>query len=816
MHQHYAHLRLLGLLLSLLGLSVPRLAAQGLTLRGLVLDSTGHHPVPYATVAVWRRDSVLLTGTTTDEAGAFTVSNLVARDLVLRVQLVGYRSARQVLRVPAGQVQASVPVIYLRRDEVALREVVVQGERENQAVQLGKQVFTAKQFQNTTGGTGLDLVQRLPAVAVNSDGAVTLRGSENFQVLLNGKPTTRTPADVLAQLAANQVERVEILTSPSARYDGDGKGGIINIITKQEIAAGWSLTSNGLFAGASLPRFGGDATLTYTASRWSAYVAGDYRRYDVNGFRGGVVRTLYRDTLTYLPSGGARNLHDEQYAARLGASFTPDARSAFTVGYYLGYKQNDRLALLHYADYYRPTGPLYLDADAFGPPARRFYNQNLFSRTGSFQTLNADYTRTLAGGGKLTLLGIYEYSVLGGPLRNADQTEDTGLVTLQERSDERSPLTAWRGQADWVQPLPHQQRLEAGYQYRRVQHDGTFTFERQNQQTGAWVTDPAFADALALTQQIHGGYVQWAGEVKQVSYTAGLRLESTRRTLTHQAEATPYDYQALNLFPTLQGLWKIAPAHTLRGGYSRRIDRPSTKALSPFRNHRHAEAIELGDPTLRPELTDVLDASYTHTGETLTLTATAYANRTQDRIFRVNAPYSRTILLRTYTNAGTATSLGGEFSGEWKARTWWRFYGAANVYRFHIGGTYLGQPVQQQSLNYTLNANTTLDLGKRVHLQYDVSYVSRTATSQGFDTGLLLSNAGLRATVWHNQATLGLQLTNVFNSNTQTITTEGPTFYSATEYRKYDRILQLTCGLRVNDTGKKAKTAKTEYGEKDF
>lgn len=788
---------------------------QSIIINGKVVNQATRQPIAFATVSVWSQDSVFLQGTTTDEQGAFRLPS-ADRNPLLRVQFVGFQNSQQTVLIPAGESVLTVPVIYLRSGEIALNEVKVQGKQAATSVQLDKQVFTTKQFQNAIGGTGLDVLQRLPSITVNTEGAVNLRGNENFRVLINGKPTARAPADVLAQLPANQIDQVEIITSPSARYDSDGKTGIINIITKKDLQGGWSLSANGLFAGVNPTRYGGDATVSYTGKRWNGYVAADYRRYDINGFRGGVVRTLYRDTLTYLPSGGERNLNDLQYAFRVGGSFTPNTRSTFNLGYYIGYKQTDRIANLHYADYVRTGEPLALYSTNFGQPLRRFYNQNLFSRTGEFQTLNADYTRTFANKSKLTLLGIYEQSVLGGPLRNSDQVEGTELVTLQERSEEHSPLTAWRWQADWVQPLPHNQRLEIGYQWRRVRHRGDFSFERLNLGTNSWETDPAFADRMDLTQQIQGGYVQWVGEHKQVSYSAGLRVEHTDRILTHQAEPTPYIYQALNLFPSVQGLWKLSPTQSLRIGFSRRIDRPTTKAMSPFRNHRHAEAIELGDPTLRPEITDVLEASYNQTWQRLTLTVTSYANRAKDRIFRVNDPFSRIILLRTYTNAGTATSIGGEFSADWKPLSWWRFYGAGNLYHLAIGGTYQGEAIRQQSFNYNLSANTSLDLSKRLRFQYDIAYISRSATSQGFDSDLLLSNASLRGNLWNNRATIGLQLTNVFNTNTQTITTEGPTFYSATEYRKYDRFLQLTVGFRLNDTGKKAKTTRTEYGEKDF
>ncbi|MBC3787786.1 TonB-dependent receptor domain-containing protein [Spirosoma utsteinense] len=805
--------RLIGLFFAVL-IPLPSLA-QSVVIRGRVQDAMAHQPIPGVTVSVWQADTLLLTGTATGGDGAYQLTTDIGLRPVLRVQSVGYQPVTLRPELTPGQSVVVMPLIELRPGATDLNEVVVKGNQATATLKLDKQIYTTKQFQNAANGTGLDLLQRLPAITVNTEGVIALRGSADFLVLINGKPTTRSPADALAQIPANLIEQVEIMTSASARYDADGKAGVVNIITKQALGSGWSLLANGMVSNVSPARFGGDVNLSYTAKTWMVYAAADYRRFNIAGRREGTVRTLYRDTLTYLPSTGIRDWRDQQYSFRTGGSFTPNARTSVTWGYYWGEKQTDRIANLHYQEFSRSPAGQNLYATAVGEPTRLFYNQNLFSRTGSFQTINADLTRTFSDKSKLTLLGLYEYSVLGGPLRNSDQTEDTQALTLRERADERSPLRATRIQVDYVRPLGKQTRLELGYQWRTVQHDGDFTFERLNLDTGQWHTDPIFADRMNLHQRIHGGYAQWVGTTKTVSYQAGLRAEFTNRTLTHQLGRSPYRYTALNWFPSVQGLWKLSETQSLRLAYSRRIDRPTTKALAPFWNHRHAEAIELGDPNLRPELTNGLDLTYSRAWSRLNLTLTGYANQVADKVFRVNDLYNRIILFRTYTNAGTTVSVGLEGIADLTLRPGWRLYASGNVYNYTIRGTYQGEPIDQQSLNYNLNANTTVDLGKRLRFQWDLSYLSRSVTSQGADSDLLLTNAGLRF-VWTNRATLGFQANNLLNTNRQNITTAGLTFYSATTYVKYDRVVQLSLNYRLNDAGKKVKAVKTDYGEKDF
>lgn len=801
-----------------MGVAMPALFAQSLTLRGQVLDQATNQPVEYATVALWSRDSVLLTGTTTDGRGQFQLAGIPDPESFIRVQFLGYQTTT--VRPPTVQSPnertVDLQTIFLLASSQSLREVTVQGERASNTVQIDKQVFSARQFQNAANGTGLDLLRRLPALSVTADGTVALRGSTGLLVLINGKPANRTPAEVLAQLPANVIESVEVITSPSAKYDAEGRAGILNIITKKDATLGWSGLGSGFFGGADPLRFGGDGSATYTARRWNAYVGADYRRFDIDGYRVGRVRTLVGDTLTSYPSQGIRNYNEYQYSLRAGGTYTPTERNTLNVSLYAGRRFSARQANLRY-DELVGSGPDFTLFDEENLRlTRQTFNQNRFVRSARFQTASTDWTHTFTNKGKLTLLGIYEYSILGGPLTNLETVNDSERVVVSEQSDERSPLRAWRVQTDYVRPLPKSRKLEAGYQYRSLNHAGQFDFERLNLTTGRYQTDPAFANDMNLQQRIHAGYISMSGTLRKLAYTAGLRAEYTNRTLTHRLGRQPYQFNALNLFPSVQGLWTPAEGHKWRMAFSRRIDRPTTRLMAPFQNHRHAETIEVGDPNLRPELSNLVEVSYTRTGRTAFITLTGYLNRVRDKIFRVNAPYNRSILLRTYTNAGSSTSTGLEMLAEVKPADCWRIYVSGNLYRFMVQGRANNLSLDQASTNYNWTFSNTVTINRRLSWQSDATYLSKTVTTQGADSELLLANTGLRYTLWQGRGSANLQLLNIVNSNLQTITTEGPDFYSSTDYRKYDRVLQISLGFTLSDGAKRAKPLKTDYGEKDF
>ncbi|MCZ2479713.1 TonB-dependent receptor domain-containing protein [Aquirufa nivalisilvae] len=805
---------LLVILLTVFNISI--VLSQGKTISGKLVDQLSRQKIEFASISLWKKDSTVWKGTLSDTLGNFEFRDVPNNLSFIKFQALSYKTRT----ISLQEFQASKShEISLEAENQTLNEIIVKGEKAVASLQIDKQTFQTKQFQNAANGTGMDLMQRLPAVTINTEGEISLRGSSGFILLVDGKPSTRTPADILAQLPANIIESIELITSPSAKYDADGKAGMINIITKKNTRIGTAWSGN-IMNGGTLPlRFGSDLQWTFTDKKWSVFAAADYRRYDIDGYRVGEIRTKYQDTLTYMPSVGVRNYMDFQYSIRAGGSFQASSKDIWNWSAYMGEKQTDRTANLHYQDFINtnPSRELFSAFNTNQVPYRQFYNQNLFVRSGKFQTYNIDYTHTYANQGKLSLLGLYEYSKLGGPLNNYDTYEGNNKLLLWERSTETSPLNAWRFQVDYSLPLRANNKLEFGYHFRHLNHQGDFLFERFAEGTSSWVSDPNYTDKMELVQRIHAPYIQLNGSNKQFSYALGLRSEWMDRTLTHAGEpGKTYALNQVYLFPSLQGIWKLDGEKTLRIGYSRRIERPTSKLMSPFKNHRHAETVETGDPNLLPEIANVVEVGLSKGFENFSFTATAYVNFLHDKVFRVNEIYSRTILGRTYTNAGNSQSTGIEFLTEYRPAKIWKVYLSGNLYQFDVQGNFRGIETQQSSFNYNLNGNTSLDISPKLRFAWDFTYLSKSVTTQGHDSDLLLSNVSLKYTLWENRANLNLQCLNVFNSNIQTIVTQTPTFFSSTDYRKWDRVIQLSFGFRINDRGQKTKSTKTEYGEKEF
>jgi outer membrane receptor protein involved in Fe transport len=757
----------------------------------------------------------LISGTTTDESGAFDLTANTADSIQIRIQYIGFNPFDTIIR--ANQQNSKYSFVFsLTPQSFVLREVQVNADKTTSTVHIDKQSFNAAKLGNSTSGTGLDVIQHLPSVTVNSEGQILMRGNAEFLVTINGKFTNQSPADVLSMLPANTIENIEIISSPSASLDAEGKAGIINIVTKRNLNKGWGVVINGNLSNINPDRYGSDLTYYNSSLKFNSYITLNYRQYNIGGYRKGALRTIFQDTITYSPSFGERPTKDKTYGIRAGTGYSINKTATLNAGVYYGYKESDRTAELHYTQYADSQQPLNLYHDFGGSvPENLFYNQNVFVRTGKFFTSSTDFTKSFSNKNKLSLLAIYEYSILGGPLTNQNTDEINKDLLLKERSDENSPLNAWRLQADYSFFINELSSLETGYKWNTVHHEGHFDFERLNLNTSIWENDPEFNDDLDLTQTINAGYVQLNGKYKQIKYNVGLRAEYMYRQLSHLQGDETIKLTQLDLFPSFQVFWNLKKAQILKLAYSKRIDRPTTKALSPFKNHRHSEAIWIGDPHLLPEISHNIELSYAKTYNKSSLSLTAYYKYTSNVIFRTNESYNRITLLTLLTNAGNSNSTGIEMITEKELTKWLHLYLSANAYYFTIGDIKNSTVNSANSVNYNWNINMSIHLFPKLNVQWDATYVSKTITAQGNDTRLFLSNIGLKYSLNKN-ITFDLLFQNIFNTNIQTITTYTDKFYSPIEYTKYDRIVQLSFSMLLNEKGKSNKTLKTEYGEKDF
>lgn len=320
---------------------------------GKVIDASTNQALEYATVSLYKKqDSVLVTGVITELDGSFKIPNIKAGRYYLEASFLGYttKTISPVLLSKKGE-KLSLGAIQLTLGN-QLNEVVVQAERLAVVHKIDRQVFDTKKYQNSEGGSAVDVVKNLPSVTLNGQGEISVRGSQGFSVLVNGKPTQGDASAILAQLPANALESVELITAPSSKYDPEGKGGILNIITKKGAINGTyaQLNVRGGFPSIeeyntkeAAQRYGIDATLNKRTDKWNFSLGASYQRNDKTGRREGDMYIVNEaeNKITFLPSDGERSFDEVSYNGRFNVDYTPNKNNSYSVGFFAGKHTKD-------------------------------------------------------------------------------------------------------------------------------------------------------------------------------------------------------------------------------------------------------------------------------------------------------------------------------------------------------------------------------------------------------------------------------------------------------------------------------------------
>lgn len=812
---------------------------------GKIIDGDTNVPLEYATAGLYSKlTKKLVAGVITDIDGNFIIEDIKKGSYYLEASFLGYDiKTVNTIEVAKRNASVQVGVINLAIGKNQLNEVLIKGERATVINKIDRQVFDAKSFQNTQGGSATDVIKNLPSVSVDGLGEISVRGSSGFVILLDGKPVQVSPAALLNQLPANAIERVEVITAPSAKYDPEGKAGILNIITKKGSTNGsfMQLNANGGFPSIeeynnkeNTHRYGIDGTYNIRKDNWNISLGANYQRKDISGRREGYVYTIVDDVFTQFPSDGERSFNEENYSGRFSVDYAPDSSNEFSLGFYAGKREKARTADILYNNEAYPVGDE--DNKIF---ELNYFNENLRIRKGDFILGSIDYAHTFQNKSKLSSSFLYEYTLLGGPTTNRNLNfPNTDSLIQDEFNTNDNPLNGFRGQLDYAWKPFQWGVLETGYQYRTLDNRGDFFYGRRTNLDDDFTRVDLFSSTIDLIRNIHAGYAQLTGKKNQWEYAAGVRLEVLDRTLTLADKAGTFketlDYSYEKLFPSASVQYTFDNKTTIKAAYSKRVDRPSAFKLNPFREREHSETLEQGDKNLLPEFIDLMELGVTKKFKKgNSIFATAYYRNIDNLVNRVNQIYDgpaidpndsrfdNVVLDRIYSNIGNGRSLGLEIGAQLKpTRKWTNFIGA-NIYNFQIDGDYNGEKIDSNEAQYSINGNSTYSFTDTAILQFTLNYLSERKTAQGKDSRFYSPNLSFKKSFLNNQLVATLQWQNIdmglLDTNEQRITTSSPeSFFTTTNYVYEVDVVMLNISYTFKNTKNKAKFIDSEFGKKEF
>ncbi|MCC3151540.1 TonB-dependent receptor [Hymenobacter sp. BT770] len=778
-------------------------AATG-SLTGQVLDSLTRKPVPYATVVLLppAPNDKPITGVAADDNGRFSLTKLVAGPARLRISYVGYGTQTRPITITAGATDAGT--FRLPTAGTALDEAVVIGTKPVVEVRPDRIIYNADQDVTNAGGTASDVLRKAPLLAVDGDGNVKMRGSSNFKVLVNNKPSPTLAsnlAEALKGIPADQIKSVEIITTPPAKYDGEGTAGIINIVLKKGVDRGLNGRASASAGNRSSNLSG---SLNFQKGKFgatSAFSAGVN-----NGPTLGLVDRIGFTSQgpTHLSQSSTGLRRGQSYYGTLGFDYDlNEYQSLSLAGSSYGYNGFNEGTLLNRFEAPNASPAVFIRATD-----SQYKNFN--------GELTGTYTRTFAQARR-------EWSVLGQVARNSGHNDydfdqfsnsevalEPGLANYRERSRSRTPSLEVTAQTDFVQPLGEKQTIETGLKaiWRRtasVADVEGFTLG----QTADFVPLPSRGTDFTYDQNVQSAYATYSfAASKKLNLSVGSRLERTAIAAQFHTTDTGFERSYLSLLPNTFAQYALSEASSMRLAYSRRITRPYIYYLNPYVNRNDPQNISTGNPNLKPELTDSYELSYNTNGKAGSLSVSGSMRRTGNAIQQVRTPTAEVgVTASTFDNVANEATYQLNFYGSVKPMPKWDVSGGPNVEYVVRRSPTLG--IERRGFSASLNLNTSYKLPKSFTVQAFFYGSLPSPELQGRDLGYVYSSLGVKKLLFKDKADLTVNVSNPFNRYTAYGSTLSTAFLEERqEYRSYQRGFRVSFGYRFGQEkqGKRRKS----------
>lgn len=760
---------------------------------GSVRDAESNQPVIYASVVFLSpRDSSIVGGVLTNDKGNFLAEELPVGRVLLKATFIGYSPTFMPFTLNMQTPEIDAGIIKLKTNTKLLKDVTISGEKSDYVNSIDRKVYNMDKNIVNTGGTVTEVLQNIPSVSVDIDGKVSLRGSENVTILIDGKPSGMLGGDrkaVLAQIPAGAVEQIEVITNPSAKFDADGMSGIINIKTKKEKMKGM----NGNFSAG-----------IGTNNKYNVSIGGNDRSPRKNLYANYVYRHEERSITGestqynffpatspyYYGSNSHGNSNSDNHTGKLGADFYLNKFNTLGISGSLSDRRDGRPEQIDYR-FYTPD-EITLNT---------FYRNNTEDNKSFNYDLNADYRRTWDSTSR-ELTANLSYS---SNIRTSDNTYKSSVYSFTElpyQLDQSDNLYQnFIAQTDLVQPVKGGGKLEAGLKSSNRYLNNKLDYSDLNFATGMYERDNFKSDHFIYNEQIAAAYGMYTGKLKKFDYNFGLRAEQTFAKIESQTIQKSYDNNYLSLFPSAFLKYPINSKSDLQLSYSRRVNRPDSRALNPFVDYSDSLNVRSGNPFLRPEFTNALELSYGVSIAKWSITSNVYYRRTNDMISRYRTVDPVTgIGTMTTINFSSSENSGAELVLRYTFDKIGSLMGTFNLYQSKIDGSNVNSDYQTNSTQWFTRLNANLRLGKNTSFQLTGNYMAPMTTVNGSIKGMSGIDAGIKQDIWGGKGSLSLNVTDIFKMRTFEYVNTGDYYSTSGKRNRESRVANFTFAYKFGKT----------------
>jgi hypothetical protein len=775
-----------------------------ISILGKVIDKDTKQPLEYATVVVKNLNGEIITGGITGVDGSFDV--IVARGTYnISVEFISFKT-HTIKNIDINKT-TDLGVISLEIDAQALDEVEIIAEKSTVEIRLDKKIYNVGKDMTVKGGSASDVLDNVPSVTVDVEGNVSLRGNDNVKILVNGKPSGLvglSGTDALRQLPADAIEKVEVITSPSARYDAEGTAGILNIILRKGKAQGFN---GSLSVNAGDPdNFGASANVNYRTKKANFFNSTGYNYRNAPG-------NSKSNTTYFNENGSISSFRNEKTTYdRENNRFN----TTFGVEYFL----SDKSSLTGTVLYRKSDGEdistnINNTLDLLSNPIRTYQRVENEEEEDETIEYSFNFTQNFKTDGH-KLIVDFQY---GKSNENSDayiSDFDTFPSFIQNNPEKNSTDEESKDilvQADYVLPIGENAQFEFGFKADINKLTTDYLVEDFDENTNQFYNNTNFSNTLNFDQDVYAVYSQYGKKINKFSYLLGLRSETTDRRINLIQTDEVYNKKFTELFPTVNLGLEFNDSESLTLGYSKRLRRPRHWFLNPFESRTSETYIRKGNVNLDPTYTNSFDLGYLKRWNKFTLNSSVYYQHAVNNIEMAITEEVRDIdgvptlvIIRNPINLSSQDRYGFEFTTSYNPFKWWRLNNSFNFFKSVTDGEFNNVNYDSEDVSWFTRMVSRVTLPGKVDWQTTGFYMGPSEGAQSKRDGMLMVNLAFSKDLFKENATVSLNVSDLFNTRKRKSTSYSPTTESVGEFQWRQRQIMLNFTYRFNQKKKRERS----------
>ena len=762
---------------------------------GKIIEKTSKLPLEYATITFKNtKNPKLLFGGITDNKGNYSI-DVVPGVYDITLEFISFKPTT-ITQKQLTQA-TNLGTTSLEEDATQLNEVVVRAEKSTVEIKLDKKVYNVGQDMMVKGGTAGDVLDNVPSVTVDAEGNVALRGNGNVKVLIDGRPSNAINiADALKSIPADALDKVEVITNPSARYDAEGGGGIINIVLRK----GKNLGLNGtVITNAGDPEtYGLTGTVNYKTKEFNLFTTQgyNYRNSPGNSFTDSRYLNSDNSTRDFMNETRTNERLSKSYNATIGVDWFLNKSTTWTNIFNFRRSNGDNRdnVFQNYFDVNR----------------NYTYTRNRINDEDS-KSKNVEFNTTLTKnfkkeGHKLTIDGSFSSNTDKNLAQITDTSTANSTIGIDETVNNQTQIRNTI-QADYVLPIRKGSQFELGYRGNFMANTTDYAVDRNG------VPVANFTNILEYKEKVNALYTQYGFKIKKFSTLLGLRWEDSDVDVNQLATNDFTNKKYNNFFPSAIFNYEIDDRSNASLSYSRRIQRPRGRELNPFNNLSSNVNIFIGNPDLDPAFTDAIDLGYLKRWNKLTFNTSLYLNKTTD-VFQYVRREAGTfesgipVIILSPINLATEYRSGFEFTLNYTPYKWWKLNGNLNYFYIETNGDYnytdfnnnlVSQNFDFKTSSWFTRITSKVTLPYKIDWQTNMTYNGEQKNAQGNSPGVFSMNLALSKDVLKEKGTINFNISDIFNSRKRIMDTYLPgVVESHSEMQWRVRQINLSFTYRFN------------------